>query len=112
MSMGDEREPDQSTKLKQAIDILSSICSSSTSGTTSSDTSGGSSASRGGSQRHPDRSRARGTGKLLCNWNVAFNVVQYVWSTFFNACTCVAVPFHHMARLISEFGHTSNSCSL
>ena len=72
--MGDEREPDQSNKLKQAIDILSSICSGSTSGTTSGDTSGGSSASRSSSQRHPDRSRARGTGNLL------FNMVQFVWS--------------------------------
>lgn len=67
MTMGDKREPDQSTKLKQAIDILSSICSGNTSGTTSGDTSGGSSASRGGSQRHPDRLRARDTGILVCN---------------------------------------------
>ena len=64
--MGDEREPDQSNKLKQAIDILSSICSGSTSGTTSGDTSGGSSASRSSSQRHPDRSRARGTWQVTC----------------------------------------------
>ena len=33
MTMVDKREPDQSTKLKQAIAILSSICSGNTSGT-------------------------------------------------------------------------------
>ena len=77
MTMVDKREPDQSTKLKQAIAILSSICSGNTSGTTSGDTSGGSSASRSGSQRHPDRLRARDTGKLVCNccvWNAASNL--------------------------------------
>ena len=57
MSMGDEC--DQSTKLKQAIDILSSICSG---GTTSVDTSGESSASRSDSQRRPDHSHDRGAG--------------------------------------------------
>lgn len=39
--MGDERcEPDQSTKLKQAIDILSSITSGNSRGSTSGGTSG------------------------------------------------------------------------
>ena len=61
VNMGDER--DQS-KLKQAIDILSSIRSGTTSGITSGDNSGGSSASRSGSQLRPDRPRARGGGKL------------------------------------------------
>ena len=82
MSMGDEREPDQSTKLKQAIDILSSMCSGSTSGTTSGDTSGGSSASRSGGQQHPDRSRARGSGKLLHGW---YSTTVYI---IYGCCNC------------------------
>ena len=74
--MGDER--DQS-KLKQAIDILSSICSGTTSGTTSGDNSGGSSASRSGSQLRPDRSRARGAGQC----SKTFNCNCYVWNLSF-----------------------------
>ena len=66
--MGDER--DLSTKLKQAIDIPSSICSGSTSGTTSGDNSGGSSAIRSSSQRRPDCSRTREAGKLQKNFQM------------------------------------------
>ena len=72
MTMADKREPDQSTKLKQAIDILSYVRV--TPVVLSGDTSGGSSASRSGNQRHPNRLHARDTGILVCNcciWNVA-----------------------------------------